>query len=117
MKRFVMKRPGEKSVLVECEDFDDIRRKLIPDDPENGMVQAVPIMLDYWLLCDEEAKIKRNPPELNLITDMVVGQTILGNVMVILQDENGDWVSIPDVNVSNIMQWLDSQAKEVKGYV
>lgn len=113
MNRYVMKRPGEHPTLVECEDFDDIRRKLIPDDPENGMVQAVPIMLDFWLLCDEEAKIKKNPPELNIITDMVVGQTILGNVMIVLE-KDGDWVSIPDTMIPNIMQWLDNQAKEVK---
>ena len=113
MNRYVMKRPGEHPTLVECEDFDDIRRKLIPDDPENGMVQAIPIMLDFWLLCDEEAKIKKNPPELNIITDMVVGQTILGNVMIVLE-KDGDWVSIPDTMIPNIMQWLDNQAKEVK---
>ena len=113
MNRYVMKRPGEHPTLVECEDFDDIRRKLIPDDPENGMVQAVPIMLDFWLLCDEEAKIKKNPPELNIITDMVIGQTILGNVMIVLE-KDGDWVSIPDTMIPNIMQWLDNQAKEVK---
>lgn len=113
MNRYVMKRPGEHPTLVECEDFDDIRRKLIPDDPENGMVQAVPITLDFWLLCDEEAKIKKNPPELNIITDMVVGQTILGNVMIVLE-KDGDWVSIPDTMIPNIMQWLDNQAKEVK---
>ena len=60
MNKFIMKRPGEHPIIVECKDFDDIRRKLIPDDPENGMVQAVPIMLDFWLLCDEEARIKNN---------------------------------------------------------
>lgn len=109
MKTFVMKRPGEKSVIVECKDFDDIRAKLIPDDPENGMVQAVPIMMDYWLLCDEEARIKKNPPQVNIKTDMVVGQTILGNVMIILQ-KDGDWVSIPDKNLGEIMQWLDNLA-------
>ena len=113
MNKFIMKRPGEHPIIVECKDFDDIRRKLIPDDPENGMVQAVPIMLDFWLLCDEEAKIKNNPPELNIITDMVVGQTILGNVMIVLE-KDGDWVSIPDTIIPNIMQWLDNQAKEVK---
>lgn len=106
MKKFIMKRPGERSVVVNCEDFDDIRRKLIPDDPENGMVQAVPIMLDFWLLCDEEARIKDNPPQVNIKTDMLVGETILGNVMIVLQ-KNGDWVSIPDTMLSHIMQWLD----------
>lgn len=113
MNKYIMKRPGEHPIIVECEDFDDIRRKLIPDDPENGMVQAVPIMLDFWLLCDEEAKIKANPPELNIITDMVIGQTILGNVMIVLE-KDGDWVSIPETIAPNIMQWLDNQAKEVK---
>lgn len=107
MNNYVLKRPGEKSTIIQCKDFDDIRRKLIPDDPENGMVQAVPIMLDFWLLCDEEAKIKDNPPPLNIKTDMVVGQTILGNVMIVLE-KDGEWVSIPDTNMYNIMQWLDN---------
>ena len=44
---------------------------------------------------------------------MVVGQTILGNVMIVLE-KDGNWVSIPDTMIPNIMQWLDNQAKEVK---
>lgn len=107
MNNYILKRPGEKSIIVQCKDFDDIKRKLIPDDPENGMVQAVPIMLDYWLLCDEEAKIKENPPPINIKTDMVIGKTILGNVMIVLE-KDGDWISVPDVNMYNIMQWLDN---------
>lgn len=109
MNNYVLKRPGEKSVIVQCKDFDDIRTKLIPDDPENGMVQAVPIMLDFWLLCDEEARIKKNPPKINIKTDMVIGETILGNVMIVLE-KDGDWVSIPETMVPNIMQWLDNLA-------
>lgn len=109
MNNYVLKRPGEHPVIVQCKDFDDIRAKLIPDDPENGMVQAVPIMLDFWLLCDEEARIKDNPPKINIKTDMVIGETILGNVMIVLE-KDGDWVSIPDTMIPNIMQWLDNLA-------
>lgn len=109
MNNYILKRPGEHPVIVQCKDFDDIRAKLIPDDPENGMVQAVPIMLDFWLLCDEEAKIKKNPPKLNIKTDMVIGETILGNVMIVLEKDGG-WVSIPDTMIPNIIQWLDNLA-------
>lgn len=113
MNKYVLKRPGENAIVIECKDFDDIRRKLIPDDPENGMVQAVPIIFGYWLLCDEEAKIKNNPPELNILTDMVVGRTILGNVMIVFE-KDGDWVSVPEDKIQSVMDWLNEQAKEVK---
>lgn len=108
MNNYVLKRPGEKSVIIQCKDFDDIRRKLIPDDPENGMVQAVPIMMGYWLLCDEEARLKQNPPPINISTELVIGNTILGNVIIVAEDNNGEWVSIPDINIKPVMDWLDS---------
>lgn len=109
MNNYILKRPGEHPIIVQCKDFDDIRAKLIPDDPKNGIVQAVPIMLDFWLLCDEEARIKKNPPKINIKTDMVVGEIILGNVMIVLE-KDGNWVSIPETMMPNMMQWLDNLA-------
>lgn len=104
--KVIFKEPGEMAKPIFVEDFEDIKNYIIPDFfPEDRMVQAVPIFGNYWLLCDEEARLKERAILPNISVDFVVGNIILGNI-IICGEKDGDFASVQDVHINNIIEWL-----------
>lgn len=106
MIKVIFKEPGEIAKPILVKDFNDMKHHIIPDlFPEDSMVQAVPIFGNYWLLCDEEARLKTNPPAPNINVDFVVGNIILGNI-IICRENDGDFTNVKDVHINKIIDWL-----------
>ena len=104
--KVIFKEPGQIARPLLVKDFDDMKKYVIPDlFPENSMVQAVPIFGGYWLLCDEEARLKDNPPAPNVNIDFIVGGIVLGNI-IICGEKDGDFASVQDYHVNKIIDWL-----------
>lgn len=84
----IYKEPGKYAYVKEVKNFDEISELI------GGMVQYVPIPNGLAFLCDGEAKIKINKPKPNVSLDFLVGNIILGPVIICSLNSKGDFASV-----------------------